>query len=299
MGYRDYATAKGHIVDANGHGDFTTIGAALTAASSGQTIFIMPGTYAENPTLKAGVNLAAYDCDALTPNVTINGKCTFTGAGTVTISGIQLQTNSDYLLAVTGSAASIVYLKNCYLNCLNNTGINYTNSNGSSSINLIDCYGNIGTTGIGLFTASSAGFMRIQYSYFTNTGGSTTASTISSGSMITEWCVLPIVITTSSTSTFESRYCDHHPANAIPLTIGGSTTNNISHCKITGGSASGVSVGTGSTVYLYQCDINSSNTNAITGLGTLNAGIITFIGPSSTINTSTVNKLTTYGGTIV
>lgn len=52
MAYRNYSTAVGKIVDAAGFGDFTTIGAAITAASSGQTIFIRPGTYTENPTLK-------------------------------------------------------------------------------------------------------------------------------------------------------------------------------------------------------------------------------------------------------
>src|SRR5215469_17495644 len=103
MGYRDYSTAKGHIVDPNGFGDFTTITAAINAAVSGQTIFLRPGTYTENPTLKAGVNLAAFDADATTPNVIINGKCSFSSAGTVSISGIELQTNSDFCLAVSGS----------------------------------------------------------------------------------------------------------------------------------------------------------------------------------------------------
>ena len=107
----NYGPAK-FIVDASAaNGTHTTIAAALTSASSGDTIFIRPGTYTENLTLKAGVNLCAFDCDDLTPNVTISGKATFTAAGTVTISGIRLQTNSDFLLAVTGSAASIVHLK--------------------------------------------------------------------------------------------------------------------------------------------------------------------------------------------
>jgi len=55
----NYGTAK-LIVDATaGSGNYTTIAAALAAASSGQTIFIRPGTYTENLTLVAGVNLTS------------------------------------------------------------------------------------------------------------------------------------------------------------------------------------------------------------------------------------------------
>ena len=50
MGYRNYSTACSKIVSPDGNGDFQTIGAALTAAVSGQTIFIRPGTYTENLT---------------------------------------------------------------------------------------------------------------------------------------------------------------------------------------------------------------------------------------------------------
>ena len=69
----NYGPAK-FIVSANVYeGTHTTIAAALTSASSGDTIFIRPGTYTENLTLKAGVNLCAYECDGQTPNVTVIG----------------------------------------------------------------------------------------------------------------------------------------------------------------------------------------------------------------------------------
>jgi len=52
MGYRNYSVANGLIVDKLGNGDFTTIQAAINAATTGQTIFLRPGTYTENPVLK-------------------------------------------------------------------------------------------------------------------------------------------------------------------------------------------------------------------------------------------------------
>ena len=116
MAYRNYSAAVSKIVDPNGFGDFTTIAAALTASSSGTTIFLRPGTYTENPTLKAGVNLSAYGSDSSlngTGNVIINGTCTLSTAGSVTISGVQLQTNSANAIVVSGSVASVLNLNNC------------------------------------------------------------------------------------------------------------------------------------------------------------------------------------------
>jgi pectin methylesterase-like acyl-CoA thioesterase len=71
----------------------TTIASALTSASSGDTIFVRTGTYTENLTLKAGVNICAFEGDGYTPTVTIIGKASFSSAGTVCLSGLRLQTN--------------------------------------------------------------------------------------------------------------------------------------------------------------------------------------------------------------
>src|SRR5258708_20620706 len=119
-----FGVAKWIVSATASDGTHTTIASALTSASSGDTIFIRPGTYTENLTLKAGVNLSAFGSDSSqngTGKVIISGTCTMTTAGSVTISGIQLQTNSAALLAVTGTLASVVNLQNCYLNCTNTT----------------------------------------------------------------------------------------------------------------------------------------------------------------------------------
>jgi hypothetical protein len=296
MGYRDYSTAKGHIVDAGGTGDFKTIASALTAASSGQTIFIRPGTYTENLTLKAGVNLSAYVADATTPNVTIVGKCTFTAAGTVSISGINLQTNSDYALAVTGSAASIIYLTNCYLNCSNNTGITFTSSSSSALIVFTTSFGNLGTTGIGYFTSSSAGTLGFNYCSMGNTGNSTTASSISAGSFNCTGSELFFPISASAGSlVFNNCGINTIAVNTACVTTS-STGSAAFHqsCALASGTASALSVGTGTTVNAYDTlEVSSSNTNALNGLGTIQFGLIVYTGSSSTNNVSTQTKYTT------
>ena len=301
MAYRNYSTANGFIVSSDGTGDFTTIASALTAASSGDTIFIRDGTYTENLTLKAGVNLTNFGSGSSlngTGRVIINGTCTFTAAGTVTISGIQLQTNSAELLAVTGSAASVVNLQNCFINCTNNTGITYSSSSSSSSINLYSCNGNLTTTGIAYFSHSSAGILFINYSKLINTGLATTANTISSGALFVIKSDLDSPISSSSTSSVTLAYSTFNTAaqNSTSLTINGSGPNSAIFCQFFSGTATAVTAT--STINEFRgCFISSSNTNAVDGAGTLNYSDLTFAqGASVKISTTTQNGGVLQGG---
>jgi hypothetical protein len=292
MGYRDYSTAKGRIVDATGHGDFTTIQAAINAASSGQTIFIRPGTYTENPALKAGVNLSAYDCDAITPNVTILGKCTFSTAGDIVMSGINFQTNSDFAIAVTGSAASFVQLDNCYITASNNTAISFTSSSSSSELRLYRCLGDVTTTGIAYFAHSAAGNLRMFYCDWTNSGNSTTASTMSgTGNYLAYYCHFNTAFSTSgTTSGFNFNFCYINTAAINTTCITQNSTNlgsNCNDCVIFSGTASAISIGAGATLGVDRLSVSSGNTNAITGSGILEYGIIVYSGSSSTNNVTT------------
>jgi len=268
-------------------GTHTTIASAITAASSGDDIFITPGTYTENLTLKAGVNLIAYTGDGDTPNVSIVGKLTFTTAGTVTISNIRLTTNSDNCIAVTGSAASILKLKNCYINCSNNTGITFSSSSSSAQINLLYCNGNLGTTGIAYFAHSSAGVLTIWHCEMSNTGGAVTANTCSAGQVDLECSIFPSPITTSSTGFVTGSGNIISVTNATCLTIGGATNGGLFSTYINSGTASAVSVGAAG-FFLISCNIISSNTNAVTGAGTVTLGGNVFGGSSSNVNTTTI-----------
>jgi len=290
-GDNNFGTAKWIVDPTAGQGTHTTIASALTSASSGDTIFIRPGTYTENPTLKAGVNLTAFGCDSLTQQVIINGKCTLTGAGTVTISGISLQTNSDFFLAVTGSAASIVNLQNCYLNVLNNTGISYTSSSSSSAITIDGCIGAIATTGITYFVATGTGAINIYVSVLNNAGASTTASSTSACPITFYNSTMGVALSTSSTGVVNAFNCYFNAGNATVLTTAGTGTSQINNCDVAGGTASALSAGSGTTIQLFTSTLSSSNTNAITGAGTISYGGVTFSGSSSTINTTTKSPI--------
>lgn len=286
-GYSPYTTGSGSTLTCNmpgtvkwvvnptsGLGTHTTIADAITAASSGDDIFITPGTYTENLTLKAGVNLTGYQCDSsmnATGKVIIVGNITLSSAGSVTISGIQLQTNSAALLTVSGSVASIVNLENCYLNITNATGISYSSSSSSSAINLFGCFGNLGTTGIGIYSMSSTGTLSFYQCVITNSGASTTASSNSAGTINLRSCNFSSPLSTSSTGSGNITYCiiDTTTQNVTTLTTAGTGTVGCFYSVMLAGTASTVSIGAGTTVGLTLCSIASSNTNAVTGAGTL------------------------------
>lgn len=271
----NYGCAK-FIVDASpANGTHSTIALAIASASSGDTIFIRPGTYTENITLKAGVNLSAYLCDSITPNVTIAGTCTFTTAGTVAITGIRLQTNASFAIAVTGSAASILNLANCFLNCTNSTGISFTSSSSSSKINLLNCNGNVGALGISLYAMSGAGALFFDKCYFENSGVSITASTSSSGFVFWHYTYTELPITTSSTSimTGSYSYFSTFSTNTLTLTQGGNSTNLFRSCIFKSGSATSITISTG--LNLQDCQFELSNADVISGVGTLTYSMLT------------------------
>jgi len=274
------------------NGTHSTIAAALTSASSGDTIFIRSGTYTENLTLKAGVNLVAFDTDALTPNVKIVGKATFSAAGTCSISGIRLQTNSDFAIAVTDSNGSTLRLSNCWISCSNNTGISTT---GTAICVLWSCIASIETTGIGLYSSSSSGSINIYNSLIQNSGNSVTASSNSAGAVTFINSCANIVFSTSSTGTFtaQNSQIDVVALNTTSFTSAGTGSSGLLNCYLTSGTASAVSVGAGTTVTMSECSVSSSNTNAITGAGTVIFGDITFVGTSSLINTTTQTRRNT------
>lgn len=295
----NYGPAK-FIVDASAaNGTHTTIASALTSASSGDTIFIRPGTYTENLTLKAGVNLTAYVTDAFGGTVKIIGKASFSSAGTVNISGIRLQTNSDFLLSVTGSAASIVFLTNCYLNCTNNTGIQFTTSNASAIIECTTCSGDLGTTGIGYHTMSSTGAISYLYCIFGNSGGSTTASSSSAGSVNVWYTDFGAPLSASGgTLGLISSIMNTSPQNATAITTSTAGGHTIQFCAFASGSASCISIGASTQVTIENSIFDSTNANAITGAGTCSYQCLSFPNSSKTINTTTQNVSgTLYGST--
>ncbi len=267
MSYRNYAPGNSHIVDPSGNGDFTTIQSAITSAVSGQTIFINPGTYTENLTLKVGVTLAAFNAGG----VTIVGKATFSGSGSTNLRNIALQTNSDFALVVSGANPSVINLTNCSLGCTNNTGISFTNSNASSLIYLENCIIDLQTTGIAYFSSSSAGVIQILKSQLTNTGASSTASTISSGVLSIQRSGISAPITVSSTGIINSSFNGYTTGalNVTTLNIQSNAGSAVNFDSVSSGTAQAITVTGGNQLVIRNCDILSTNAVQVGGAGTI------------------------------
>lgn len=265
----NYGPVKFIVSASAANGTHTTITSALAVASSGDTVWVRDGTYTENFTLPAGILLTAASSAGDTPTVTVIGKITMTAAGTSTISNIKLQTNSDFCLVVSGSNSVTLYLDNCFIYALNNSGISITNS-GGAYVQLYQCKGDTGTTGIAFLAVSNTSNILIYYSRITNLGVSTTASTISgTGGIVAFFSEIDFPLSISATgfnAINGTMFCDS--MNATAITSSGTATVNLQG-QFNSGSASAISVGSGSTVRVTKGFIVSQNTNAITGAGTI------------------------------
>lgn len=306
----DLHTAK-YIVSAGGATDganYTTISAAMTAAiatGSPQTIVIQSGTYTENLTLSTGIDLVAYptarnNINYNTPNVIIVGKLIDNGSAVkCQISGLEIQTNSDYAISLT--AASSVTLQNCLVNGTNNTPFNMTN--GSANIACFESSVNLATTGISL-TVQTAGDLWFYNCKLQNNGSSTTATTISDGILYAENSIFQCPLATSSTGLLTLVNCIFGtPTLTSPYinqtwitTAGTGNPHRVIGCYFNSGSATAISIGSGTGLDLINCTIYSTNTNAISGAGTVFYSGIVFSGSSTNINTTNQTPLVTQLG---
>lgn len=281
------------IVDPLGYnGTHTTIQSAINSAVSGETIFIMPGLYIENLTMKSGVNLCAYLCDAqsnasiVNSNVVIEGKITVAGGFICCLSGLRLRTNADFFLVCGG--ASLTILDNCYLDCSSSVGISST----GAAIYLFSCTGDIGSNASSLFASTGTALFNFYDLNITNTGASSVASTFAGGSLYINNCYLSFPITTSGASLAVITNTSFiQQANATSLTVNGTGGTISDGCYFSSGSSSAISVGAGAALTLSNATVSSTNTNPITGAGTLKYGSVDLTGTGIAVNTTSQTPL--------
>lgn len=299
-----YFSLTPYIVGSDIHSQFTTISSAIAAGVSAGVpfnVFVKPGTYTENITLPANCNIFGFGNTNFS-NVVIKGKISASYSGSSSITGVKLQTNSDNLLLVSGSNATIVSIQNCVIDCLNNTGISYTSSNSSSLIFIKDCFGNLATTGIAIYTSTSAGQMVFDNSSFINTGGSTASSSNSAGAVNMAFCTFFSAFSTSSTANifiFNTTIGTSNAGlNVTGLTTAGTGRAVVGFAGFSSGSASDISVGAGTLLLISNSALGSSNVNAATGAGTMDFALLVLSGSGAT-NVSTQNALNVKLGTPV
>lgn len=286
-----FGEARLIVATSAANGTHTTLASAMADASVGDTIFLRDSV-TENVTITPGVNIAGWSAGTLnTP--TASGTITMTGAGTSTISGLRLATNGAELIALTGSAASILNVNDCYLN-MSSDGITYSSSSSSSKLNLLNCRGDLTTTGIKIFAHSSAGSLIFDKTLINNTGGSTTANTQSAGTLNLYLSQLSNPLTTSGTTASYSASrsgINCNTLNVTALTHGSTlaTPSASGSSTYSSGNAAAVTISAGASLNMISDLIGSNVDDAITGAGTISYGNMTFFGTTMG-NITTTNK---------
>jgi len=272
VGTNNFAVAD-WIVDGGGlsrGATHTTIAAALADASSGDNIVIRPGTYTENLTLKAGVNLSGVGTDRTQVIIVGKNSCSYSGA--VYIDGIQLQTNSDFCIEITGANATEIFLNNCTITASNNTAISNSGSNASSMISIHNSTANINTTGIALFSVSS-GVLTIDNVLGNNAGATTTANAFSGASINLRFVFFGNPLTTSGTTAIlsanHSYWALGQNVTALNHNSTSATAGVVTHCAFSSGNQTPITVGAGATLQLLDVSLSHTNAAAVSGSGTL------------------------------
>lgn len=283
-----------------GLGTHTTIQSAITAANSNGysgVILIMPGSYVENVNMSQSVSLCGWagdtnldyvDTYGYNGSVIINGLLTLNGPGySQSICNVTLLDAGSGVILFSGSSSQEATLLNCLIKpTLSPTAITISNSQASSRILFKGCTfrGNSGT-----MIAQSNSTCHFEQCQWMNSAPTNTTVSISAGTMNVFDSIMNVqfsVTGTGSLNVYDSQL-NFLGNNQTPLTLGGSGTQQIYNSYIGGGTSSAISISTTATV--DNCVINSSNTNAITGAGTINYARLSYAGSSITNNVTTQN----------
>lgn len=280
------------IVDpTNGNGTHTTIQGAVTSASSGDTIFVRPGTYTEDVTLKAGITIASFAGDSNTPEVTVVGKFTATFAGTCSISNIYLKTNADNFLVISGSSNTVINLIGCYLLVdAGVIGISYTSSGASASLLISNCQGDVTHASGSFFSSTAVGTLKIYYCKFIHSGASvvTNNCTSSQFEMIHSFFSSPLKFTSPASAAI--RHSNIHAIGEYNITTVTGGTVNIEHCFLQN-TTGVITIGSGSTVKLTNSTI-SGPAASVVGAGSLSMAPVAWqAGTGQVVTTTTITDL--------
>ena len=297
-----YGVAKWIVDPVLGAGTHMTIVAAMASASSGQTIFVRPGTYSGNFTWKAGVNICAFECDAITPNVKITGIVTITDAGSRTISGCFLGTPTPAILTggvwnITGSAASIVNLVNCYIHpttvYIALIPYFFLNSSGGAVLNLYGCSGDVALLYSGGVFWTQGGKINVMNSNMLNTGIANNGNyfqddlTVYNSRMDHTLQLDTGGSLTMYNSSMRQTYAGSFNPNII---LQNSITATLSNCTLynngTDPSCPNITFFSAATLNISNSTLNAvnSSTYCISGAGTVNYALLALTGSANAID---------------
>lgn len=152
-----YVAKNGNDTTGDGSANlpYLTISKALTVATSGKIIFVFPGTYTENITFKAGVFIIS----SARYGISIVGNHTADFTGTAVCDNITFSSSTGSTISFEGTGAQNLQFYNCSINATDGDAVNWTNTNSSSKILMMDGTCNVLTSGASarcFYSASTA-----------------------------------------------------------------------------------------------------------------------------------------------
>jgi hypothetical protein len=271
-----YVAKSGNDTTGDGSANlpYLTIAKAISAASSGTTIFVFPGTYTESITLVAGVNLTC----PVEYGVYIIGNHTANFSGTVVCENIVLQNASSAasgtVLTFSGTGAQNLIFLNSYINSASLSGagdaISWTNTNASSKIQHID--GNINVA------------------HSNSTARAIVCASTAAGSFIANRCTVKIDSPDNVAIVLAGSVSYTHTADAITgqVTVANTASAAIAQVAMATTSVAVLTTSSSGTVALINDTISTTATPAIAGAGILTDVALLYlstgVGGASTLN---------------
>lgn len=280
------------IVDANGldsGATHITIQGAIDDAVSGDTVFIKPSlpafaAYDEDITLKSGVNLVGFNNSGFSGvQAEILGKVTLGSATDCSVKNILIMTQSDYAIEDTGASAGSIRFLDCSIRIDSTGGINLDNANRTLTFN--NCQHGRVTNSLKDFNVTSVSMLTFEYCVFSGATTTGVASTIAAGTLGMRFCLMnrhAVGLSGTAVGDFDSVFINASTDNLLGIDFDGGTSTAFK-LDINSGTAAGINIGTGVIVSATGLSIRSSNSDAISGDGTLIGPGSEFYGSSSVI----------------
>lgn len=288
------APVSKYIVDADGTGDYLTIQAAITAANAAglpATVYVRPGTYTEDLTFYAGIEVVGAINIVDTGNLIIIGTHIPPAAGNISIGRATLQSATDIFNSAAAGTGTI-YLFECSMNVTNGYTFNLPNWVGTLEANDI---GDIGTDNG--FVNNTGGA-----TIFTNNGqvGAGTGNTLTANGD----CRFDLTFVNCPVNISGGTMFHNFALFSQTLTISGTATGDIFLGDFFTGATPAIVMSSANNINLRNCIIDSSNSPSIDGAG---AGVLSFAGMefldnselAATLTLSSASRFATAGVKIV
>lgn len=290
-----------YVVGPAGQAGYQTIQSAIDAASAsgGGTIYIQPGSYTENLTLAADIELVGSVAEVDAGNIVITGIHTPPSSGTVAFRNISLA-SATHVFSSTAAGTGGITINECIFQVTNGFSFNLPNWVGSIRVNNCDATG----TNDG-FINNSGGC-----TVFTNNsqlGAGTSNVMIANGILRFDITLFACPVTLSGSHFLNQlNICFFTEAVSLggsafysistgceffaPITLTGSCTGSVNGCLFSAGASAAITMSSSGAISITNSTVTSSNNPAIagSGAGALTLGNITFTSNAVIAGTLTV-----------